>query len=190
MRLIQFLALSTLMITGCSSPKFTYYSLSADSSSQSPLAGKEIRVMVGPVSLPPSIDLPQIVIQGKGNQIEVLEYQRWSGSLKSEIGRVIAANLSQELKISDIRNFTQSTQTNFNYQILIDVQNLQSKLGDSVSVDVLWTIKPSADKNEAKLKMGRSLVSEPVTNEGVQALVDAQSRALYRVSKNIARSMI
>ena len=148
------------------------------------------------------IDRPQMVILGSDNQVQVYEYDRWAGSLKSDIGRVIASNLAKDVGTSNVWNFAQSTQTNFDYQVLVDVQNLQSKHGDSVLVDVLWTIKPALAKNQSAAKtssqnvapksanlMGRSLVREPVTGAGVDALVSAQTRAFVKVSQEIARSV-
>jgi uncharacterized lipoprotein YmbA len=170
--------------------------------------------MVGPVSLPDSVDRPSLVVNSSHNEIEVLKYDRWAGSLKADVSRVIAANLARELGISNIWSFSQSIQTNFDYQVFIDVQNLHSKLGESVFVDVLWTIKPSDSANTAlvktserksvgtknpgaysessfvpKVMMGRSSVNERVTQPGLEALVAAQSRAFAKVSEEIASSI-
>ena len=203
MRLLLALSLFILLLGGCSSPKSSYYTLSSAPIPQTMSGGRELRVMVGPISLPDSVDQPQLVIQDGKNEITVYEYHRWAGSLKNEVGRVVAANLSRELGISNIWSFSQSTQTNFDYQILLNVQTMESKPSDSVVLDVLWTIKPSVSKSltanktagpkspsEAQVKalMGRSLVREPVTAAGVDALVAAQSRAFAKVSTEIAKS--
>ncbi len=202
MKFLLTTAFLMLMLNGCSSPNTTYYTLNADPIPPALAGAKNIRVMVGPVSLPEMVDQPQMVILGSDNQVQVYEYDRWAGSLKSDIGRVIASNLAKDIGSSNVWNFAQSTQTNFDYQVLVDVQNLQSKRGDSVLVDVLWTIKPALAKNQSGEKapsqnaapksanlMGRSLVREPVTGAGVDALVSAQTRAFVKVSQEIARSV-
>ena len=202
MKFLLTTALLMLVLNGCSSPKTNYYTLNADPIPQVLAGAKNTRVMVGPVSLPEVIDQPQIVILGSDNQVQVYEYDRWAGSLKSDIGRVIASNLAKDIGTSNVWNFAQSTQTNFDYQVLVDVQNLQSKQGDSVLVDALWTIKPAVAKNQSTEKapsqnaapksanlMGRSLVREPVDGAGVDALVSAQTRAFVKVSQEIARSV-
>ena len=214
MRLFLASFFMVFLSSGCSSPKTSYYMLSAPAVAQSTTSAPSVRLMVGPVSLPDAVDQPQLVVNSSNNEIEVFKYDRWAGSLKADVSRVIAANLARELDISNIWSFSQSTQTNFDYQILIDVQNLHSKLGESVFVDVLWTIKPAAgssnalvkrsDKKNAEIKntginpepgfiprvmMGRSSVNEPVTHSGVDALVAAQSRAFAKVSREIASSI-
>lgn len=214
MRLLLASVFLVIVCTGCSSPKTSYYMLSAPAVAQSTTSAQAVRLMVGPVSLPDSVDQPQLVVNSSNNEIEVFKYDRWAGSLKADVSRVIAANLARELDISNIWSFSQSMQTNFDYQILIDVQNLYSKLGKSVFVDVLWTIKPVAGSSNAlvkssdikntdkkntgvnpevvfkpKVMMGRSSVLEPVSHSGVDALVAAQSRAFAKVSRDIALSI-
>lgn len=204
MRLLLISSIFISLLLGCSSPKTNYYALNSAPIPQLSMGSKELRVMVGPVSVPAPIDQPQLVIQGKDNQIQVYEYHRWAGSLKSEVGRVIAANIARELELSNVWNFSQSTQTNYDYQIFIDVQTLDSKPADSVVVDVLWTIKPAASIAKAPSKtsnmsaharlnsqvlMGRSLVREPVASAEIEVLINAQSRAFAKVSAEIAQSL-
>jgi uncharacterized protein len=204
MRLLLASSLVIFLLVGCSSPKSSYYTLSSAPIPQTISGGKELRMMVGPISLPDSVDQPQLVIQDGKNEITVYEYHRWAGSLKNEVGRVVAANLSRDLGISNIWSFSQSTQTNFDYQVLLNVQTMESKPGDSVVLDVLWTIKPAVTKSvttsqatgtkpphelKGKVLMGRSLVREPVPEMGIDALVAAQSRAFAKVSAEIAKSL-
>lgn len=194
MRLSLSVVCLAFVLSGCaSSPKTTYYTLSAAPIAPAITNKQNLRVMVGPISLPDMVDQPQLVVQSSVNEVKLQEYHRWAGSLKSNVARVMAANLARDLGTSNVWSFSQTTQTNFDFQVLIDVQNVQSKLGESVVLDVLWTIKPktsSTDKNTpTQVKMGRSLVRVPVTDLGVEALVAAQSKAFALVSANIAKDM-
>jgi uncharacterized lipoprotein YmbA len=150
------------------------------------------------------MDRPQLVVQTSSSELQVYEYQRWAGSLKSDIGRVVGASLARDLVTPNVWNFAESTQTNFDYQILLDVQNVESSSDSGIVVDVLWTIKPIGDKNVAVVKnpnpngdaavksrtmMGRSLVREPTSGPGLDALVAAQSRAFAKVGTEIAQSL-
>ena len=190
----------TIILSACTSaPKTSYYFLSADPNTSSLAKSNDLRVMVGPVTLPTLIDQPQLVVLDGKNQVNVFEFHRWAGSLKNDIGRVIAVNLSRDLDTTEVWNYSQSTQTQFNYQVFIDVQSLDSKRDEGVTVDVLWTIKPtltkagemasSKSKNKVPIMSGRSLVTEPVSSSGLDALVAAQSRAFSKVSKDIAKAI-
>lgn len=84
----------------------------------------------------------------------------------------------------------------------MDVQSLDSQLGDSVTIDALWTIKPSAKNakphradqgkvftNNPAAISGRSVVRKPVPANNVEALVSAQSRGFEKISSEIAQAI-
>jgi len=204
MRLFVTALLVASVLLGCSSPKTVYYKLNSDPIPIMTDASAKIRVMVGPVSIPLRMDRPQLVVQTSSNEVQVYEYQRWAGSLKSDIARVVGASLARDLVTPNVWNFAESTQTNFDYQILLDVQNVESSSDSGIVVDVLWSIKPIGDKNVAVVKnpnpignaavksrmiMGRSLVREPTSGPGLDALLVAQSRAFAKVGTEIAQSL-
>lgn len=199
-----------LFLLGCSSPKTSYYRMSSSPISAAPSVGGKVRLMVGPVSIPASMDRPQMVTQSGSTEVQVHEYHRWAGTLRGDIGQVISSRLAQDLGTSEVWNFSQSTQAQFDYQILVDVQNLDSSEKGGVILDVLWTIKPSTQnialeqakktsKNIANSNSntnsqckngaltGRSVVSETISGSGFDAMVAAQSRAFSKVGDEIAK---
>lgn len=204
----RFLCLAAaVMLTACSSPKNTYYTLNAQDLPPSTTLTHKTRVLVGPVSVPAVIDTPQLVLRNDSNQVSVYEYHRWAGSLKSDIERVMATDLSRDLLTPNVWSYSQSPFAPYDYQVFIDVQNMDSQLGESVTLDVLWTIKPSPTQTSApenvtskklsqhaavghpKTLTGRSQVREAVSGKGFDALVAAQSRAFDQVSRDIANAL-
>ena len=205
--LLVLLAAATV-VTACSSPKSSYYTLSAPPVTATSAMTHQTRIMVGPVTVPTLVDTPQLVVKNSNNQVTVYEYQRWAGSLKSDIERVVAADLSRDLSTPNVWSYTQSPFAQFDYQVFIDVQKIDSKLGDSVTIDALWTIKSNAAKNNAHAAAkhkpvkthaesstppashtGRAVITEAVSGSGFDALVAAQSRAFDRLSTDIAHSI-
>lgn len=187
MKLLLSSILLVFSIAGCMhSPKSTYYTLSAPPIPAEPTRSN-IRVMVGPVALSDLLDQPRLVVQSGSNEVKLYDYHRWAGSLKSEVGRVVSANLATDLGTSKVWVFSQSTQIDFDYQVLIDVQNLESKPDEHVLLDILWTIKPKNEKK--KTIVGRSLIREPVTGHGIGAMVAAQSLAFAKASADIAKAI-
>lgn len=201
--------LLVLLLTACSSsPKTSYYTLSAAPAPSTSVTSTGTSVIVGPVSLPESVDQALLVIQNSNNQVSMSEFHRWAGSLKSDVSRVIAANLAHDLGTTMVWSYSQSMQTKADYQVLIDVQSFDAKLGEAVVLDVLWTIRPSATTAAAVTpakatgktakatpvapglpRSGRTLVREAVSGAGYEPLVAAQSRALVRVSADIAQAI-
>ena len=147
MRSLSTFVFLAVLLSACSStPKTSYYTLSAAPLPSAAATSSGTSVMVGPVSLPDSLDQPLLVVQRGNNQVSMSEYHRWAGSLKGDIGRVIAVNLAHDLGTARVWSYAQSIQTNADYQVLIDVQSFDAKLGDAVELDVLWTILPAASK--------------------------------------------
>ena len=202
MRKLLILVAIAPILAACSSPKNAYYTLSAPAVPAATLMQHKTRIMVGPVTLPTAVDTPQLVVRNSNNQVTVYEYQRWAGSLKADIEKVVAANLARDLSTPNVWGYGQSAYSQPDYQVFVDVQNLDSQLGDSVTIDVLWTIKPAAPKakpqgadhgkasaNNPAVISGRSVVREPVSTNSIEALVSAQSRAFEKVSGEIARAI-
>ena len=178
--------LAALLLAACgSSPKERYYTLTADASA--PVTGTSaLSIAVGPVTVPEAVDQPQIVAQVGANQVAMYEYQRWASPLKGEIARVIAANLAQELGTPRVWSYAQATLPKRDYQVLVDVQRFDSVLGEAATVEALWTIRPAEG---GKAKTGRSSVRQATAGDGFDALAAAHSRALARVSQDIAAAI-
>lgn len=176
-----------VLITGCmSSPKPIYYGLTVPPVPAA-TTGSNIRVMVGPVALPDVLDQPRLVVHVSGNEVKLHEYHRWAGSLKNDIGRVVGAKLALDLDISNVWVFSQSTQSHFDYQVLIDVQSLESRQDDSVLLDMLWTIRSKDPQKEPV--MGRSKIREKINGDSFDAIVAAQSKAFASASADIAQAI-
>jgi uncharacterized lipoprotein YmbA len=171
------------VLSGCgSSPKSTFYTLSSGTAPAPAPATAPMSVAIGAVTVPDIVNRPQFVVRVAANQVAIDEFARWAAPLKDEIPRVIADNLTQLLngaRVATIRNPAMRkpiTQT-------IGVQRFDSALGDAATVEVLWTVRPP--KGSAP-RTGRSVVREPAGTAGYEALVAAHSRALARVSADIA----
>ena len=175
------------MLVGCgSSPPTHFYTLSAETlvsngSAENSAAGYS--VSVGPVTLPEMVDRPQLVVRVGANQVALVEEHRWAEPLKGEIPRVIAENLSQQLGTQRVATFSQNAVRDAEYRVLVDIQRFDSMIGQTVMIDASWTVRRVPD---GQPRMGRSLVRESTAGGGYDALVEAHSRALARVSRDIA----
>ena len=98
------LGLSAALAACSSSPPVRHYSLgplahsAGDASAAPPDSGAGPSLIVGPVSLPDVIDRPQIVRIVDGVRVEVADTHRWSGNLRNEIARRLAAILTDAAK--------------------------------------------------------------------------------------------
>jgi uncharacterized lipoprotein YmbA len=187
MRLRPALACLVLALAACgSSPKERYYTLTAAAEPAAVAEGAAPSIAVGPVTVPERVDQPQLVVQVAANQVAIYDLHRWASPLKVEIARVIAANLARDLGTARVWVYAQTVLPNPDYQVLVDVQRFDSAPGEAVTIDALWTIRRAAG---GAPRTGRSTVREPAAGAGVDALVAAHSRALARLSRDIAAAI-
>ena len=179
--------LAIIGLAGCGgSPPIHYYTLSAEASLDSGLPGKNGRqITIGPVTLPDMVERPQLVLRTSANKVTLVEDHQWAEPLKSDIPRVIAENLARLLGTRQVSVYPQSAGDQAEYRVLVDVQQFESTLGSRAAIDALWTVRRSSQDGPS-FKTGRSSVEEPAGGANYEALAAAHSRALVRLSRDIA----
>ena len=185
-RLIPILILCVLsaLWAGCASTPSKFYTLSPAAEPGGATAGYS--VAVGPVSIPAMVDRPQMVVSMGPNQVGIDEFNRWASPLQSDIARVVAENLVKLLGTPLVSVFPQSTAAGASYRLWIDVMRFESAPGKSASLDAVWTVRGA---KEGASRAGRTTVNEPVADGSTAALVAAHSRALGRLSGEVAEAI-
>jgi uncharacterized lipoprotein YmbA len=170
------------LAAGCaSSPVTRFYTLSA---AAAPAAtSSQLSVVVGPVSVPAVVDRPQIVVTTGPNQVRLEEFNRWASPLQNNISRVVAENLVVMLGTPRVILFSQPLGVDVDYRAAIEVQRFESAPGEAATLDAVWTVSRTKD---GKSQTGRTTVSEVASDKGYDALAAAHSRALARLSRDIA----
>ncbi|MBE0606610.1 MAG: membrane integrity-associated transporter subunit PqiC [Deltaproteobacteria bacterium] len=166
---------------GCASPRSYFYTL--NSAAMPATTGADYSVAVGPVSVPAAVDRPQIVVRLAPNQVGIDEFHRWASPLKDAISRVVAENLAAMLGTPHVTVFPQPTAAGAQYRVLVDVLRFESAPGEAASLDAVWTVRSAKD---GSTRSGRTTVSEPVPDREYATLAAAHSRALGRLSADLA----
>jgi uncharacterized lipoprotein YmbA len=166
---------------GCASPRSNFYTL--NSAAKPVTTGADYSVSVGPVSVPAAVDRPQIVLRLAPNQVAIDEFHRWASPLPDAIARVVAENLAAMLGTPHVTVFSQPTAAGARYRVLVDVLRFESAPGEAATLDAVWTVRSTKD---GTTRSGRTTVSEPVPDREYAALAAAHSRALGRLSTDLA----
>ena len=175
------LCVVAVLAAGCASQPSHFYTLSRTAT---PVATtSNLSVVVGPVSIPAIVDLPQIVVSTGPNQVTLNEYERWASPLQNNISRVVAENLVALLGTPRVSLFQQSLNATADYHVAIEVQSFESAPGEAATLNAVWIVRRTKD---GKSETGRTTVREPTTQGGYDALAAAHSRALARMSQDIA----
>lgn len=182
-------AVLLLLAAGCgSSPTVRYYTFAGQSAEKAEGSSGSVgkyAVAVGPVTVPSTVDRPQIVIQVAPNRVALLDDQRWAEPLNSAIPRAIASDLGQLLGMPTVL-FPQDSMADVKYRVAIEIRNFISVPGEAATVEATWIVFGPHDA----LKRGQLLAREPVKDAGYEALVEAHGRALMKVSRAVAATIL
>jgi len=169
------------VVAGCSSSPTHFYTLSATAAPST--ASSKISVAVGPVSIPAAVDRPQIVVSTSANQVTLDDFNRWAAPLQDNLTRVVAENLVALLGTPRVTLFPQTLSADVDYRVQIEIRNFESAPGKSALIDAVWTVRRARD---GKTETGRTSAREQVDGNGYDALAAAHSRAVARLSRDIA----
>jgi uncharacterized lipoprotein YmbA len=188
MHLLAWLATAAAALglaTACSTPTFQFYTLTAMTAPAAPAT--TLVVALGPITVPAVVDRPEIVVSTGANQVSLDDIHRWASPLPDNLARVMAADLALMLGTPRVVPFPQALAPPADYRVAVDFRSFVSALGDQASVDVIWTIHRTKDR---KLQTGHTAVRESVSEPSYAALAGAHSRAVAKVSQDIADAIL
>jgi uncharacterized protein len=141
--------------------------------------------MVGPVSVPAAVDRPQFVVQAAPNRVDVDEFNRWAAPLNDSIAQAVAGDL---VKLLGTPNVAAAPLANFDpaYRVTIEVQRFDSAPGQAALLEAVWTVRKASG---GVTRSGRTVAREAVQGDGFDALAAAHSRALAKMSGDIAAAI-
>ncbi len=178
------IAAIAVIAAGCASAPSRFYTLNSTAKSDA-TSEAHYSVVVGPVTIPAEVDRPQFTVQVAPNRVVVDEFNRWAAPLNENIARVVAGDLSVLLGTGQVST---ASLANFapDYRVSIEIQRFESVPGKSALVDAVWVVRKSADKIS---QSGRTTASEPTQGNDFDALAAAHSRALEKISSDIAAAI-
>jgi hypothetical protein len=180
------LCAAALLAAGCaSSPPSRFYTLTATATaSATPAAAPStLLVAVGPVTVPDVVDRPEIVVSNAPNEVQLDEFNRWASPLPNIVARVVAENLVALLGTPRVILFPQALTTDADYRVVIEVRTFESIPGSAAVFDAVWTIRRGRD---GRTQTGRTSAREGVADGSYGALAAAHSRAVARLSRDVA----
>jgi len=188
------LGASVMILGGCigkSSPS-KFYVLSAlphpETTKKVAAAEQGVAIGVGPVSLPPYLDRPEIVTRSGGNKLHLAEFDRWAEPLRQNFTRVLAQNLSNLIPTDRAALYPWERSVPINYQVVVEVAHFEGSADGNGLLMARWSIFGADGKQE--LLAGQSSISESIgPPQDYEATVSAMSRSLADFSREIAAAI-
>ncbi len=193
-RTIWFAAASLLawtLLSGCfgRSPKVHYYRLQAlETNSPEHKFSNKLKIAVGPVSIPEALKRTQIAAQDPSGSITFSEYNRWAGPLPEEIAAVLAENIAVLLGSHQVVSHAQEGVLEPSHRMVVSISHFERRIPKELVLEAVWSIK--AEKTNQPLTVRRSNIREPLQSESYEEIVQAHSRALRTMAREMGQAVV
>ena len=183
---LAMLLAAAALAAGCaSSPPSRFYTLAATAPPAA--TPSTLFVAVGPVTVPSVVARPEFVVNAGPNELRLDEFNRWAAPLQDSVSRAIAENLGAILGTPRVILFPQQLATDPEYRVAVEVRTFESTPGAGTALDAVWTIRRAKD---GRTQTGRTSARETVSDGSYEALAAAHSRAVTRLSQDIAGAIL
>ena len=179
-----------LGLHGCaSSPPTRFYVLPslAEAETAPPAAQRDLTIGVGPVTLHPYLDRPQIVTRTSRVRLILGEFDQWGAPLRDSVTRSLAENLSLLVPTDRVVLHPWSRMTVPDYQVTVDVLQFDAGPGGEVILAARWQI---LNADEKALVIRKSRLTAAAGGHEYEATVTAMGRTLDALSRDMAAALL
>jgi uncharacterized lipoprotein YmbA len=166
---------------------YTLSPLTDASDGKPPKALADLTIGVGPVTLPPYLDRPQLVTRVGGNRMVLADFDSWVEPLQGMFARVLGENLALLLGTDDVLMLPQRRDVTLDRQVEVDVTRFDVDDAGNAVLDARWWVY--GRNGDKLLRSGRSTITEPTHAGDYTAAAAALSRALGAMSQELAQAI-
>jgi uncharacterized lipoprotein YmbA len=142
---------------------------------------------VGPVTMAAYLDRPQLITRSEQNRLQIHDSKQWAEIPKSAFLRVLTQNLSILLGSNQVFAFPWRREADIRYQVIVDVDRFDGEGSKTAVLQASWSI---VDTERHKILVKKRVdIRQPSEGDGYDDLVEAQSRALADLSRQIAEAV-
>ena len=152
-----------------------------------PAAQRDLTIGVGPVTLHPYLDRPQIVTRASRARLILGEFDQWGAPLRDSVTRSLAENLSLLVPTDRVVLYPWSRTTVPDYQVTVEVLQFDAGPGGEVILAARWQI---LNADEKELVMRKSRLTAAAGGHEYEATFTAMGRTLDALSRDIAAALL
>ena len=189
------LGLCALALSGCgASPPLRYHALSEGPgvSESSVNGGAAMLVEMLPVAIPERLNRDEIVLNGPGGRLDVLDGERWAAPLADEIRQSVDDALWRRLRAADVylAPVAPANSALPQYRLALRIERLDAQPGQGAVVEASWTARRLP---QGAATVCRASFATPFavggTGNGADQAVAALTEATARMARSVASSL-
>jgi uncharacterized protein len=174
-------------------------------------SGQDLSVAISAVTIPGTLDRPQMVRFVGDGRVDLTEQERWGEPLAHGIARTLAEDLRYRLGVPMVAAYPQDASAHARFRITVDFTHLDARTGD-VLLDAIWTVRdtqalsaavspgpqrglPAGSQSnlqsgsQSTSQSGRTVLTESASGVGAEGAVLAESAALARLADALASAV-
>jgi uncharacterized lipoprotein YmbA len=148
---------------------------------------RDLTIGVGPVTLPPYLDRPQIVTRASRAKLVLADFDHWAASLQDMVTRTLAENLSLLVPTDRVVLHPWPRTTEPDYQVTVEMTQFDRDPGGEVVLTARWSL---LDANGKELVMRKARFTAPAGGQESEATVTAMGRTLDALSRDMAAALL
>src|SRR5215475_13321381 len=180
-RVLVLCGVALLVLSGClgSTPPTHFYLMPplsrGDTASPASAGPRDLTLAVGPVTVPPYLDRPQIVTRTSRAKLTLADFDQWAGPLTDTIARVLSEDLSLLIPTERVVLYPWSRAIDPDYQITVEVLQFERGPGNQVVLAARWSL---LDRGGKELALRPARINLTAGGTDYEATVTAMGRAL------------
>lgn len=190
-RIIAALLFLSLAACSLSSPPATFYTLTAlvpeSYDATTSRAAPRTTIAVGPVEIADYLARSEIVTRSSANTLKIAATERWGGTLRNNVVRILRENLSQLLGPAGSRIVAWESPLPADYRLALTIARFEEDESGKVILEADWLL--FAENGTRVAATGSSRVVEVVGGKGYSGTVASMGQALAVLSRELAARM-
>jgi uncharacterized protein len=171
------------MLAACASQTDRFYTLTAmPDSPPVPRAASTTQVVLS-ISVPTVVDRRAMVLDTPGNQLTILEHERWAAPISDLIAQTLAGDIERRRPdvMVAVRGFGSSP-----VKIRIDIAELSARAAGNATLEAHWHIADAESKTDL---VGSETFTAPVASGDCAAVARAFSVAVSSLADRLAEKL-
>jgi uncharacterized lipoprotein YmbA len=181
-----------LVLSGClgSTPPTQFYLMPSlttpDTAPPASADRRDLTLGIGPVTVPPYLDRPQIVTRTSPAKLVLADFDQWAGPLADTIARVLVDNLSLLIPTERVVHYPWPRTIEPDYQMPVEVLQFDRGPGGQIVLAARWNL---LDRNAQQLVLRTSRISQAAGGADYEATVTAMGRTLEVLAQDMATTL-
>ena len=189
------ITLALVLLTGCSilgSPPAHFYVLgpvNPSAGDDETRAGRELSIEILSLRVPQYLDRPQIVTRTDANRLRLAEYHQWGGTLRKNMTRVLARNLSLLLATPRVHIAPHHAPTHADVRVDLEIMQFERGPDGQVHLSVQWRLADGGDGDVRAVRMTELSSTSRHTDNDFDGIVSAMSSLFGEMSRLMAQEI-